>query len=125
MSGWGDYNHILRGDKKQGGAGHPVISEELELLLMPIGCPDTPEQSTTPFSYRGKIHHLRSLWMECTGKYRPGCYAAKKCSPRLGYDAQSRRHNISDYTTVITGMATAHSNVVQAAVMLLLRKSFT
>lgn len=30
-------------------------------------------------------------------------------APGPGYVAQSRRHNISDYTAIITGMATAHS----------------
>ena len=29
-------------------------------------------------------------------------------APGPGYVAQSRRHNISDYTAIITGMATAH-----------------
>ncbi len=48
--------------------------------------------------------------MECCGKYRPESCAAKLCSPGLGYDAQPRRHNISDYTAIITGMATANSS---------------
>lgn len=52
--------------------------------------------------------------MECTGKYRLVSCAAKLCSPRLGYDAQSCRHNISDYTAIITGKATAHINGVVA-----------
>lgn len=90
-------------DSKQGGAVW------LDHLFLFLGCPDMPVTSTTPFT-GGKIHLLRSFeWnvLENTGWW---AVQPNSVTPRLGYDAQSCRHNISDYTAIITGKATAHRN---------------
>lgn len=52
--------------------------------------------------------------MECTGKHRLVSRATDFVVPGLGHDPQSCRHNISDYTAIITGKATAHRNDVVA-----------
>lgn len=52
--------------------------------------------------------------VECTGKYRLVSCAANCVALGLGQDAQSCRHNISEYTVIITGKATAHRNGVVA-----------
>lgn len=83
---------------------------EPDLLVGFLGCPDTPEPSTTPFAKR-KNSSLEEPWLECAGKYRPGELAQPDCvAPGLGYDAQSRRHNISDYKALITGTAAANNH---------------
>lgn len=74
-----------------------------------------------PFS-RGKIHQQGSFGWNVLENTIQGASQPNFVASGLGYDAQSRRRYISDYTAIITGMVTAHSNVVQTTVMSLLRK---
>ena len=50
--------------------------------------------------------------MESAGKHRVELMRPNCVAPGLGYDAQSRRHNISDFIARTAGMATAPRKVV-------------